>query len=553
MRTGRVELGQGNYTALVQIAADELDVLPDQITLVGGDTRETPNEGFTSGSHSISVGGMSVRIAAAGARQVLLSEAAKLLQTSVDDLTVVDGVVHHGAGATDLSYWTLAGSASLDIPATEHARPKQPQRRRIAGTSLPRLDLSGRIVDTPFVHDLDFPGALHGRPVHPPSMLASINSIDLAAIEQRPGIEAVTRNGSFVGVVARREEDAIAAAKWAERHIDWLIPSGISEDPRSYITRSTAEIEVVHQAGDLASAVGRNFETKVSRPYISHGSIGPSCAVAKWDDDRLLVWSQTQGVFPLQAALSDVFEVPTEAIDVIHVFGAGCYGHNGADDVALDAALMAKSLPGQLVRVQWSRADEFRAAPLGSAMVTRAKATVDGDNRIVAMEVTANSAPHGNRPGRNGAPNLRASAYLEKPFPIPRSNDIPPSNGGGADRNAAPLYAIPNQVIAKRLIHDLPYRTSSLRGLGAFTNVFAIETLIDDIALDLGLDPVEFRLGHLDDRRARDVVEKTASLGARLIVNVKMILAMDSVSRATRTLLLIAPWWSGLRSMRTYA
>ncbi len=513
LRTGRVELGQGNYTALVQIAADELDVLPEQVSLVGGDTRETPNEGFTSGSQSISVGGLSVRIAASGARRVLLSEAAKLLQARLDDLTVVGGVIHHGANATDLDYWTLANGTSLDVDACEQAQVKPSNERRLSGTSLPRLDLSERIIGTPFVHDLAFEDTLHGRAVHPPSMLAHIESVDLPAIEQRPGVVAATRDGSFIGIVAAREEDAIAAAHWAYKHIKWSNPGGISDHPRAYMAGSTAAIEVVHRTGDVTSAEGSSYETEVSRPYISHGSIGPSCALAKWDEGRLLVWSHTQGVFPLRAALSDVFGISVEAIDVVHVFGAGCYGHNGADDVALDAALMAQSVPGQVVRVQWSRADEFRAAPLGSAMVTQAKAIVDCDDRITAMEVIANSAPHGNRPGRNGAPNLRASAYLHKPFPIPLSKDIPASNGGGADRNATPPYSIPNQLIAKRLVHDLPYRTSSLRGLGAFTNVFAIETLMDDISTERGIDPVEFRLKHLDDPRALEVVKETAKLG----------------------------------------
>ena len=435
-----------------------------------------------------------------------------MLQAQVDDLTIVDGVVHQSGQSTDLDYWALTRTTSLDLSAIDHARPKQPGERRLAGQSLPRLDLSDRIAGTPFVQDLDVADALHGRPVHPPSMLSEIVSVDLAAIEARPGVEAVTRDGSFIGILARREEDAIAAAKWAEGQIEWSTPPGIMEIPRDHIAGSDAALDVVHQTGAVEGAEGRRFATEVSRPYLSHGSIGPSCALAKWDQDRLTVWSHTQGVFPLQTALSDVLAIPKSSIDVVHVFGAGCYGHNGADDVALDAALMARSAPGRVVRVQWSRANEFRVAPQGPAMVTRADAVVDGDNRIVAMEVVANSPPHGNRPG-NGTPNLRAAAYIAKPWPVPRSGDIPPANGGGADRNATPPYTIPNLKIAKRLVHDLPYRTSALRGLGAFTNVYAIETLMDDIALDLGLDPVAFRLSHLDDQRARAVITATADLG----------------------------------------
>jgi hypothetical protein len=227
-----------------------------------------------------------------------------------------------------------------------------------------------------------------------------------------------------------------------------------SVDNAGNVAASTGEIEVVHDEGDVNAIKGRRFETRISRPYLSHGSIGPSAAVALWQDDRLRVWSQSQGAYPLRAALSIVFDLPENKIEVMHRPGAGCYGHNGADDVALDAVLLARAVPGRPVKVVWSRADEFRYAPLGPGMSVSAKAVVGDDGRIAAMDVLANSAPHGNRPGRNGAPNLRASAYLEKPFPVPRSADIPAANGGGADRNSVPYYTIPNRRSAKRLVHD---------------------------------------------------------------------------------------------------
>ncbi|SEA73588.1 Molybdopterin-binding domain of aldehyde dehydrogenase [Rubrimonas cliftonensis] len=282
------------------------------------------------------------------------------------------------------------------------------------------------------------------------------------------------------------------------------------------IRRSAEPAEVVHEAGDPDAARGRVFEATVTRPYLSHASIGPSAAVAEWRDGRLRVWSHAQGPYPLRAALADVFGVAPEAIEVAHRPGAGCYGHNGADDAALDAALLARATPGRPVKVVWDRATEFRCAPLGPGMATRVRAVVGEDGRVSAMEVVANSAPHGNRPGRNGAPNLRAAAYLDKPFPTPRSGDVPLASGGGADRNAVPGYAIPNLRISKRIVHELPYRTSSLRALGGFANVYAIETMMDRIARETGRDPVAFRLAHLDDPRACAVIEAAAAAAAPL-------------------------------------
>jgi CO/xanthine dehydrogenase Mo-binding subunit len=515
--SGRVELGQGNMTAILQIAADELDLDPADVAIIGGDTTQTPNEGFTSSSLSIAHGGMSVRLAASAARHLLLAEAARLLQSAPDQLTVESGQIKRGGVDTDLDLWKLAETVDLQVEAAAHATPKTPEARRVAGISLPRIDLEGRITGEPFVHDLVFDGMLFGRPVHPPALSSRLVELDMAGLAVRPGVVEAVRDGSFVGVVATSEPEAIAAANWARNRVVYAPPVASPDDAIAAIAASSGEIEVVHEEGDVEAVDGRRFETRISRPYLSHGSIGPSAAVAHWQDGRLRVWSQSQGAYPLRAALGAVFELPLDNIEVKHRPGAGCYGHNGADDVALDAALLARAVPGRPVKVVWSRADEFRYAPLGPGMSVSAKAVVGEDRRIAAMEVLANSAPHGNRPGRNGAPNLRASAYLEKPFPVPRSADIPAANGGGADRNSVPYYTIPNRRSAKRLVHDLPYRTSSMRALGGFANVYAIETLMDEIAHDLGEDPVAFRLRHLDDPRAVAVVEQAAAASKAFI------------------------------------
>ncbi|WP_018698483.1 xanthine dehydrogenase family protein molybdopterin-binding subunit [Amorphus coralli] len=506
--SGRVELGQGNMTALAQIAADELDVDPACVAITGADTTRTPDEGFTSGSMSIVQGGMAIRFAASAARAVLLAEAAKLLQQDVETLSIEAGTVRRDGPDADLDLWDLAAGADLDVPVLDHARPKPPEARRIAGASLPRIDIAERVTGHPFVHDLAPDGLLHGRPVHPPALSARLVALDLDGLKARPGVVAVVRDGSFVGVVAETEHAAILAARWAANRAEWALDGDAPADPVAAIGASDEPAETVHEAGaDPGSVAGTVYETAVTRQYLSHGSIGPSAALAEWSGDRLTIWSHTQGPYPLKEAIAMALDLDAGAIDVIHHPGSGCYGHNGADDVALDAALMARAVPGRPVLVVWSRADEFRSSPLGPGMQTRVRAVVGEDRRIAAMDVVANSAPHGNRPGRNGSPNLRAAAYLEHPKPPARSRDVPLANGGGTDRNAVPGYAIPNLRIAKRVVHAVPYRTSSMRALGGHLNVYALETLMDDIAAEIGEDPVAFRLAHLDDARARAVVE----------------------------------------------
>ncbi|TPW28988.1 xanthine dehydrogenase family protein molybdopterin-binding subunit [Pararhizobium mangrovi] len=508
VRTGRVELGQGNLTAIAQIAAEELDVPLAMIRIVSGDTTRTPNEGFTSGSLSVHQGGMAVRHAASAARHLAIAEAAKLLQCGSERLALTEGRILRDGAPTSLDLWSMAASIDLSVAVAQWSDPKRPDQRALVGKPLARIDLPERITGTPFVHDLSPDNLLHGRPVHPPSVGARLLDLDLDALRTRPGVVAATRDGSFVGVVADSEYAAIRAALWATNHATWSDEPSAPADPVAAIAGSQESDEVVHEAGTLEGHEGQSsYEVTVSRPYLSHASIGPSAAVAQWQDGRLSLFTQSQGVYPLRDALAMVFGMPGERIDVRHWPGAGCYGHNGADDAALDAALMARAVEGRPVKVVWSRADEFRYAPLGPAMTTRASAFLDETGRIAGMSVAVNSAPHGNRPGRNGAPNLRAAACLEKPFPFPRSKDVPLSSGGGADRNAVPGYAIANLRASKRIVHDLPYRTSSLRSLGAFTNVYAIETLMDAIARDRDVDPVSFRLNHLEDPRAVAVIE----------------------------------------------
>lgn len=506
--TGRVELGQGNATALLQMAADELGVVPEAITLVTARTDRTPNEGFTAGSVSITLGGQALRWAASALRRLVLDAAAAGLGAEAGQLDIREGMIVRNGEATGLTLADVVRDIDLGRPVVDFAAPRSAEDRARAAHPIARIDLRERMTGAPFVHDMTAPGMLFGAPVHPPHVDAPLLSLDLDALRARRGVVEVVRDGSFVGVVAETPLDAARAAEWARASGTWGQVEGEVGDPVEAVASSTAEAETIVETGEVNRNDGRWFETTVTRPYLFHASIGPAAAVARWDGESVTVWTHSQGVFPLRKAISMALRMAEERITVIHRPGAGCYGHNGADDAAFDAVLMARAVPGRPVKVVWSRTDEFRAAPMGPAMATTVRALLGADDRIRAVDVLVNSPPHGNRPSSNGSANLRAAAYLAEPVPLARSNDLPMARGGGADRNAVPGYAVGDVRMRKRLVHDLPYRASSLRSLGAFTNVLAIESCIDDIARDLGEEPFAFRLRHLDDPRAREVLER---------------------------------------------
>jgi nicotinate dehydrogenase subunit B len=508
LRTGRVELGQGAVTALVQIAADELDLRMDQVAAVAGDTRITPDEGFTSGSFSIEIGGQSVRLAASAARMLYLARAAFLLNAPRSELSVKEGVVMRRGVATPHTYWSLRDSVDLLVEVSRHAAPKAAAERRLAGTSQARIDLPRKVAGSGFIHDLVLAGMRHGRVLHPPSRHARLLSADLAPLETKYGGITTVVNGSFVGLIALRPADAVEAIAEAARRCTWSAGRGAPADPVEAMASSKSPSVVAFESGDASNAAGRRFETTVSRPYLAHASIGPSCSVALWRDDRLTVWTHSQGVFPLRNALAMTLGVTVDRIDVVHADGAGCYGHNGADDVALEAALLARAVPGSPVRVLWSRADELMHSPLGPAAVVKAAAIVGDDGMLAAMTVDVTGQPYGHRPDRDGRANLLAAEYLEGAVAHAPAGDI----ANGMERNAVPLYAIPNVRVTKRVASELPFRTSSLRALGAYANVFAIETLVDEIACELGKDPVAFRLAHLKDARAKAVIERLVKM-----------------------------------------
>ena len=511
--TGRVELGQGNLTGLGQITAEELDFPLDKVVVTETKTDESPNEGFTSGSLSISQGGMALRLAASAARNLLLKEAAKIMQCPRAQVTIKDARIFNSHTGKSAEISSVISYVDWSSPILRYAKPKSPQDRKVAGNSSPRLDLPGRIGTSSFVHDMQMDGMMYGRILHPPCYGAKLRSLDIEALSKRKGVKEVVRDGDVVGVISASFHYLDLALTWAAREAVWDVPE-FKEDrnPLTFIRNSKESITEVFERGAVHNTAGTKVTHEISKPFLCHGSIGPSAAVALFQNQLLRVWSHAQGPYPLRDAIAQVLDLPNERVIVQHKPGAGCYGHNGADDAAMDASLLAKCFEGTPIKVVWSRADEFKNSPLGPAMVTQLSATLSDDGSILGLDVLVNSASHGNRPGRNGSPNLRTAAFLKKAFLPSRSNDIPLESGGGADRNAVPLYDISNLRVRKRIIHDLPYRTSSMRSLGAFGNVYAIETLMDVLAARAGQNPFEYRLQHLSDERARAVLEHTKQL-----------------------------------------
>ena len=515
MRTGKVEIGQGILTALRQIAADELYLDLDQLKVVSGDTEASPEEGFTAGSFSVELGGGALRLACAEVRGLLVAAAAEKLGAPPEALAVEAGRVLRDGAATDLDYWNLAGTVDLALPATGAVPTKRAAEYRHVGEARPRLDLPAKVFGGGFVHDLAFPDMLHARVLHRPWPGARLATPD-AELRRlaRDGVE-VLREGDFAAFVSPDEAACAAAMIRALERVAWeggTPPEDADAEPAALSTRPTID-RVIGPADAVATpGTAQRLRATYSRPFQAHASIGTCCAVARFDGDRLEVWTHSQGVGPLRGALATVFGLPAEAVAVRHRQGAGCYGHNGADDAALDAALVARRYPGRPVRVLWLREDELTAAPVSAAMTVTLEAGLDDAGRPLDWSVEIVSPSHNTRPGIGGKPNLAAAEALPEPFGRCTDIDVPDARGGGGVRNALALYDLPPQRILHRLVPDLPVRTSALRGLGALANVFAIESFVDELALAAGRDPVAYRLGMLSDPRARRVIERVAAM-----------------------------------------
>jgi nicotinate dehydrogenase subunit B len=487
VQVGKVELGQGILTALAQIAADALGLPVAAVRMRAAHTADGPDEGLTSGSLSVLQAGPALRH--------------------------VGGVVRALTGGPDEDLTAyVARIAALD-PATDlgTVSPAAPAPPTAVGRSEARLDLPDKVLGRPrYLTDLRPEGLLHGRVLRPASPGAAL--LGLAEVDL-PGVQQV-RDGSFVGVVGAREADVDAALARLAAAATWSDGDELpDEDDLATWLRAGPhdEIAVLDEGGPVTPA----HQASYSKPFLAHASIAPSCAMAQWTsggEEGLHVWSHSQGIHGLRDAIASALGLGDGVVTVEHVENAGCYGHNAADDAAFDAVLLARAVPGRPVLSRWSRPDELTWGPLSSAMTATVGADLVG-GRIQGWSYDVWSLGHTSRPGYSGAPGLLAGSHLAQPVAAPPPTDPPPAAGGGTTRNAVPIYAVgPRRVTGhRRTVTSL--RTSAMRALGAYLNVFAIESFLDELALAAGVDPIDFRLAHLTDDRAAHVVRRAAELG----------------------------------------
>ena len=519
VRVGKVEYGQGIWTALAQVAAEELQVDLAQVRMAPVSTSTSPDEGVTSGSRSVQDSGSALRQACAQVRELLLAAAADRLAGHPTTLSVTDGQILASGRPTGLSYWSLAALGTLDRSAGDPVPTRPPGGWIVAGRAAARLDLPDKVTGRPrFIHDLVLPGMLFGRVVRPPSAAAELS--ELPAVRLGSG-DLLVQDGSFVGVVAETDRAALRAARRLARAALWKLadspgPLPDEHDLRAFLLEAPSEPQPVLEQLDsgAAATVSRTLTAEFTRPFIAHASMAPSCAIARWDGDSVTVWSHSQGIFPLRRAIAVGLGLEAGQVTVHHVEGAGVYGQNGADDAAMDAVLLARAAAGRPVRVQWTREDEMRWGPFGPAMLARLSAGLDPAGRIVTWRQDVWSNGFIGRPGTGGEPRLLALTHLVGAPPMPSAPAGAPTGATGSTRNAVPGYHIPDLHVTRHRLLEMPIRTSSLRSLGAHLNVFAIESFMDELAAAAGADPVRFRLDHLADPRARRVLAEVAQLAS---------------------------------------
>jgi CO/xanthine dehydrogenase Mo-binding subunit len=512
--SGKVELGQGILGALAQVAAEELGLRMEQVRMVAAVTGASPDEAVTSGSLSVQHSGAALRHVCAQARAIYLGRAAAAFAVDAASLHLAGGEIFLD-GRRLTSYWELADPALLEVDAVPGVALRPAEGYIVVGSAPPRADIADKVFgEFAFIHDLALPRMAHGRIVRPPSPAAVLGACDEAAARALDGVVAVLRDGSLLGVVAETEAVAERAAARLAAACAWTEPAGILPDAdalRPWL-QSLPSTALVLREGAPAAGAARTLRAAYDKPFIRHAAIGPSCALAAFDGEALEVWTHSQAVYNLRRDLGLAFGLAEGRIRVRHAQGAGCYGHNGADDVAFDAAWLARACPGRPVRVQWSREDELCWSPVGPAMAIDLEADVDAAGRVLAWRHRSWSPGHGLRPGRGPTPTLLGGWYLAEPFERVDAVDAPRAAGGGGDRNAEPAYAFPSCDVVCRRVLSVPMRTSALRALGAFANVFAIESFMDELALAAGEDPLAYRLAQLDDPRAREVLRAAAGM-----------------------------------------
>ena len=501
---GKVELGTGVSTALRQIVAEELEAPVARIEWVQGDSEQTVDQGRTVGSGSIKRGGAQLRRAAAEARQALLELASAKLGVPVSQLVIGNGAITVSNDSTKrVTFGELIGGGRFERSVSGRVPVKAAAAYKVVGQSVARVEIPAKVTGKhTYVHDVRLPGMLHARVVRPPRVGAMLLSLDERAAAKVPGVVRVVTKGTFVGVVAEREDQAVRAAKALAAK--WSA-SPVLPEPANLYTRFKAlapDKRVVGETGDVDAALrsaARPVRATYRWPFQLHASIGASCAVADVQGGKATVWSATQGAHQLCAPIATLLGIAGSDVRVIFTEGSGCYGHNGADDVAADAALLSQAV-GRPVRVQWSREDEHAWEPEGPAMLFEMAGAVGTDGRISAWSYDAWTPTHGSRPTRDPATLVAGMLVAGK---APAGEFF----SGGGERNARTTYILPNERVTSHPVASFPVRTSSLRGLGSPQNSFANESFMDELATSAGIDPVDFRRRHLTDPRALAVIE----------------------------------------------
>jgi len=518
LRSGKVELGQGIAAALTQIACNAMGIKATQTMWVAGDTRHSPDEGFTAGSQSIEVGGQAWQRVGDIVRSHFAVAAAESMSCQVSDLILRAGAFH-GPSGQKTSYHQLALENKV---AWEDLRvdAEDPELLTIPTESetVTRSDLWRKFTGDGFIHDRRLPDMWHARILRGPHPFSIAAEWPVEQLKKLKGVEQVLIQNAFVALVGRDEGALIKAHAQARQLVSWIVPKIPAQQPAHVLLPSMDKKSSIalHEAGQPTPGTAPRKDThrlrrQYSRPYIAHASIGPSCALASpTEDGGVQVWSHSQGVFTLRDQVAQALKLSKQQVQVVHQPGAGCYGHNGADDVAFDAAFIAHKW-GLNVRVQWSREDELTVSPMGSASSVDIQAGLSAEGHIQNWHVQVWSHAHVNRPGwGNGLQLLGAWQALpdEKP---PEPKDMPLPAGGGL-RNAVPAYELGELTVEHHFLESSPVRVSALRSLGAHANVFAIECLMDELSEVSNQDPVAFRLKHLADPRARHVVQKVAEM-----------------------------------------
>jgi CO/xanthine dehydrogenase Mo-binding subunit len=504
--SGRIDIGTGHRIAMRQIVGEELDVAPERIAMIEGDSALTPNQGATGGSYGVARGGSQLRQAATTARRALVAAAAQRLGRPEADLEVVDGVVRVRGGGPSVTYAELIGDKPFNLKLDPAAPRKTPDRFRLIGKSLPRPDVPAKVTGAHrYLHDLTLPGMLHARVVRPPALGASLTAVDESSIAAISGARVV-RLQSFVAVLAEKEWDAVRGARMLKT--TWGPGRGLPAYATQFHAMRTSPIvrdQDVAKRGDLSvlnapPAGVRTLDATYEWPIHTHGSIGPSCAVADVRPDRATVWSSSQGTHNLQNTLARVLGAERDKVRVIYLDGSGSYGINGDVDATAEAALLSKTV-GRPVRVQWSRQEEHGLDPKGPAQLVELSAAVDGDGQVLAWET------HAWLP-------IATANLPHIPLVVLDAAGLPQTQGratGLIYQNVDPPYAIPNLHALVHWIGDAPLRTSAIRAPGKIANTFAVESFMDEAAALAGVDPVQFRLKRLPNARGAEVLRRAAA------------------------------------------